>query len=704
MPFSALPPDYAERVYAGVLGKVIGVYLGRPFEQWSRAAIEQKFGEIDYYVHEQAGVPLVVADDDISGTFTFLRALEDNDFDPNLTAEQIGETWLNYIIENRTVLWWGGISNSTEHTAFLKLKRGIKAPHSGSIESNGRTVAEQTGAQIFIDGWGLLHPNDPEAAADWAKRAGSVSHDGEAVYGAQVIAAMVAAAFAETDIVKLQDIALRQIPADCTIRRLIEDVREFVAKEPDWRNGFPLLDEKYGYGVYTSNCHIVPNHGLIQFALLHGKGNFQDSMRVVNTCGWDTDCNAANVGSILGVRGGLSTFDGQPDWRGPFADRVIIPTADGGGFATNTAQIADRISYMARRLRGGDATPPARFNLTMPGSFHGLMPDESFPSRNLVEVDRGTKAPRFIVKGLAPGLEAKVSMPSFITPAQRKHEGYGLLASPSIYPGQKISVVLSQESGGEGVQPFLFAKRYGPGDEVVETRSQAAVWDRQTTIGNLRAFRLDWELTSPGSEPIFEVGIGWEGQCGQAIFNLVSMDWTGVPTCEFKEPETRSEMWLRQWVNGLSELRHWGGMDCTQNEGTGLAILGCREWENYRTSATMLVSASQQVGLAVHVQGMRRYYALVLERGTVKLLKARDGLYVLAEAPFVWEFDEARELAVEVATVGGEVKLKGVVDGQLLLTATDNQRPLLSGAIGIVVTEGRARVQRTEIKPLEASA
>ncbi len=27
-----LPPNYAERVYAGVLGKIIGVYLGRPFE------------------------------------------------------------------------------------------------------------------------------------------------------------------------------------------------------------------------------------------------------------------------------------------------------------------------------------------------------------------------------------------------------------------------------------------------------------------------------------------------------------------------------------------------------------------------------------------------------------------------------------------------------------------------------------------------
>ena len=30
-----LPADYEERVYAGVLGKIIGVYLGRPFENWT---------------------------------------------------------------------------------------------------------------------------------------------------------------------------------------------------------------------------------------------------------------------------------------------------------------------------------------------------------------------------------------------------------------------------------------------------------------------------------------------------------------------------------------------------------------------------------------------------------------------------------------------------------------------------------------------
>ena len=74
------PPDYAERVYADVLGKIIGVYLGRPVEGWTDEQIMANVGEIKYYVHDHHDLPLrnhqlIVTDDDISGTFTFLRAL-----------------------------------------------------------------------------------------------------------------------------------------------------------------------------------------------------------------------------------------------------------------------------------------------------------------------------------------------------------------------------------------------------------------------------------------------------------------------------------------------------------------------------------------------------------------------------------------------------------------------------------------------------
>src|SRR5579871_2862736 len=130
------PSDYAERVYAGVLGKIIGVYLGRPFEQWTHEKIMADLGEITYYVHERCRVPLVVTDDDISGTFTFVRALADNGYTRDITAAQIGQTWLNYLIEKRTTLWWGGVGASPETTAYQRLKRGMEAPATGSSTLN----------------------------------------------------------------------------------------------------------------------------------------------------------------------------------------------------------------------------------------------------------------------------------------------------------------------------------------------------------------------------------------------------------------------------------------------------------------------------------------------------------------------------------------------------------------------------------------
>src|SRR5579871_2725219 len=132
----SLPVDYAERVYAGVLGKIIGVYLGRPFEGWTYERIVAELGDVTYYVHDRLGVPPIVTDDDISGTLPFVRALPDYGNARDVTPAQIGQTWLNYLIERRTILWWGGMGNSTEHTAYLRLKSGIKAPQSGSIATD----------------------------------------------------------------------------------------------------------------------------------------------------------------------------------------------------------------------------------------------------------------------------------------------------------------------------------------------------------------------------------------------------------------------------------------------------------------------------------------------------------------------------------------------------------------------------------------
>ncbi len=91
----------------------------------------------------------------------------------------------------------------------------------------------------------------------------------------------------------------------------------------------------YGYDKYGGNCHMVPNHGLIIHSLLHGEGDFQKSLMIVNTCGWDTDCNSGNVGCLLGIRGGLAAIEAGADFRTPVADRMYLATADGGRAITD---------------------------------------------------------------------------------------------------------------------------------------------------------------------------------------------------------------------------------------------------------------------------------------------------------------------------------------------------------------------------------
>jgi len=124
----SIPSDYTERVYAGVLGKLIGVYLGRPFEGWTYEMLNDQFGEINYYVHEHLDVPLIVTDDDISGTFTFLRALPDYGNSRAITAAQIGQSWLNYIIEERTILWWAGWETPRNIPPICASKRASPLP------------------------------------------------------------------------------------------------------------------------------------------------------------------------------------------------------------------------------------------------------------------------------------------------------------------------------------------------------------------------------------------------------------------------------------------------------------------------------------------------------------------------------------------------------------------------------------------------
>jgi ADP-ribosylglycohydrolase len=697
----ALSHDYTERTYAGVLGKIIGVYLGRPFEGWSYERIMAELGEITAYVHERRGVPLIVTDDDISGTFTFLRAFSDYGNSADLTAQQIGQSWLNYIIEKKTILWWGGLGNSTEHTAYIRLKAGIPAPKSGSIEVNSKVVAEQIGSQIFIDGWGMINPGDPERAADFARRAGSVSHDGEAIYGAQVIAAMEAQAYVERDINVLLDTAVTFIPRDSVIYRLINDVREWHAEYRDWHDTRNQIAAHYGYDRYGGNCHMVPNHALIIMSLLHGADDFSQSLMMVNTAGWDTDCNSGNVGCLLGIKNGLASINGTSDWRGPVADRLYLPTAEGGSAITDAVIQTYNVVNMGRALAGIEPVQPkngARFHFELPGSVQGFQVVSGAARLENISGHSaaGERTLALRCDNIHISEPVRISTPTFIPPEAVNMPGYTLLACPTLYPGQIVKARLAADANNTvSMTAQVYLSYYGAGDELHQIAGAAI------TLKAGQAGVLEWQIPNMDGRPIAE--IGFELSTGQASSGSLYLDylmWEGEPQVIFKNPDDGSTMWRRAWIDATdsTEWRYPETYRLVQNYGTGLLIQGTRDWRDYVVSADVTPHMAVGAGIAARVQGLGRYYGLVLrDDGTANLIKVLDGENVLASKPYRWTFGTTYQLRLRVQGSS----LQGWINDELLFDVNDDEPGLRCGATGLICTEGRSASQSVRIQPAQ---
>ena len=704
---------FENKVYAGVLGKIIGVYLGRPFEGWYYDRIMEELGPINYYVNDKLDFPIHVTDDDLTGTFRFINALKHFNFDKNISPKQIGQTWLNYCIENQTVLAWAGKGVLTEESAYMNLKQGIHAPESGSIAQNGKVIAEQIGAQIFIDGWGMVSPGDPEQAVDLAKRAGSVSHDGESVYGAQVVAAMEAMAFIENDIKKIIEESKKFVPTDSTIYKLISDIQDWSSGNLDWEQARSKIEDKYGYSKFPGNCHIVPNHALIILALLFGDDDFQKSLMIVNTAGWDTDCNSGNVGCILGIKNELEGIQKGPDYITPVNDIIYLPTAYGSETMTDALLESQNIINITRRMNGLESKViknNARYNFEMETATQGWMVDKTNDnnlntSLSNVEFksDNGTRALQVSFTDLSFGLSSEVFVDSFFPEWFTKLEGYQVqryfhydyVACPIVYTGQKIKTEIVSRSEKD-LRINLFIKYWGDGDKLIKITSEDY---------NLKANEnsvIEWSVPDTFSNPIGQIGISINSDdniSGKLLINYLNI--SGSPKMTFKRPdhidefkrgifykeEVYGQLWKRAWVNDVDkwQYRHNESFKVVRGIGRGHIMTGSETWKDYSISAKISIPLASAGGLILRSQGLKRYYSLELTKeNKLKINKMEYDLKTLKEIDFDLEFFKDYELKFKV---DGN-KLQGFVDNKLLIEVEDKSNPYEEGMIGFLTENG----------------
>lgn len=339
-----------DRIYGGWLGRAAGCSLGKPVEGWLRERIDEYLAEanalpLDDYIPFREGainnylktstrgnIEFMARDDDMDYPILGLIALERNGSE--LSPRDMANTWLSYMPFNMLY--------TAENVAYRNFVNRCWPPDSASWRNPFR---EWIGAQIRADIFGYVAPGWPEKAAELAYQDACISHVKNGIYGEMFMAAMIAASFATNDIRQIIDIGLSEIPAECRLAEAVHDTVAWCTESDDWERVWDQISEKYGH---YHRVHTINNAALVVMGLMFGTANYEQGIVLTVRGGWDTDCNGATVGSILGTKMGAEALPEK--WIGVLSNRLMSVVRD---FNDNQiSDLADRTYRMAMSITG----------------------------------------------------------------------------------------------------------------------------------------------------------------------------------------------------------------------------------------------------------------------------------------------------------------------------------------------------------------
>ena len=246
---------------------------------------------------QRENIAFMEPDDDIHYTLIALHVLENHGAD--FTWRNVANAWNSCLpynaictAETQAILNYNNASPRKAVTDWV-------TPEYTSTHRN--PYREWIGAQIRADGWGYACAGNPERAAEFAWRDAHWTHRANGIYGEMLFAAITAAAFVVSDPVELVEIGLSEIPRNS---RLAEAGRSALKQAPecsDFHDFMNWVDVHYGE---LSPVHTVNNALVVIGAIIFGQMDFHQSICSSVEGGWDTDCNGATCGSIVGAASG----------------------------------------------------------------------------------------------------------------------------------------------------------------------------------------------------------------------------------------------------------------------------------------------------------------------------------------------------------------------------------------------------------------
>ncbi|WP_326723768.1 MULTISPECIES: ADP-ribosylglycohydrolase family protein [unclassified Streptomyces] len=291
IPSAPAPGDAAglrERARGALLGLAVGDALGAPAENMKPSEIRAKWGRITGYVAERpAGT-----DDTEYAIFSGLLLARHGSA---LTVSHVEAAWHQWIADRDEGPFRG--AGFSERGTLENLRRGLAAPISAQHRH-----AWSDGLAMRAAPFGVFAAGRPAEAARLVAIDGSVSHDGEGIYGGQAVAAGVAAAMAGAPTIAVVASALAVIPDDSwtarSLRRAVAVAHrgERAVRSAVVIGGYPWTD-------------LAPEAVALAFgAYAAADGDFTESVLTAVNMGRDADTTAAVAGALAGATRGASSI------------------------------------------------------------------------------------------------------------------------------------------------------------------------------------------------------------------------------------------------------------------------------------------------------------------------------------------------------------------------------------------------------------
>ncbi|MDQ0747776.1 ADP-ribosylglycohydrolase [Streptomyces africanus] len=345
IPSVPAPGDATElraRARGALLGLAVGDALGAPAENLKPSEIRARWGRITGYVTEHpAGT-----DDTEYAIFSGLLLARHGSA---LTPAHVEAAWHEWIADREEGPFRG--AGFSERGTLENLRRGLAAPISAQHRH-----AWSDGLAMRAAPFGVFAPGRPAEAARLVAIDGSVSHDGEGIYGGQAVAAGVAAAMAGAQPIAVVAAALAVVPDDSwtarCLRRAVAVAHrgERAVRSAVVIGGYPWTD-------------LAPEAVALAFgAYAAADGDFEQSVLTAVNMGRDADTTAAVAGALAGATRGVSAI--PEAWTtpiGPVRGRCLPAMA---GY--HVLDVADLLAPWA--AAHGDEPGPTDFVLAGDGT------------------------------------------------------------------------------------------------------------------------------------------------------------------------------------------------------------------------------------------------------------------------------------------------------------------------------------------------